>query len=304
MDFHAFDLVIGYISGFVGLTLAVSLFAWPSRDRSAFWLAFIVLALSATLGLRAWAIETSSPKLLALSYTLSALLPALMVLLYEERFLISLPGLFKAEVLGFTFLFFATSDLAVSPIGPWWQLGLLVFLMSTSIYFLIILREENAPHISRAMVAFSFACLVLILANAGQFIYLFGTLRPEGPLAGYALLILAHALTQNFFADRPFRIIHELKYLAGYAIFAAIATGLLSVGGVTIITDTQFYSAASLLFAFILAFTTVFTQIVAASDIGQTFSTTDGREPSVGFMRSISRRFYRGSKFDPDQKHV
>lgn len=191
---------------------------------------------------------------------------------------------FKGEVLLFTLLFLATSQVAHSAVGYWWHLGLLLYLFGTAIYFTLLLFEEGSAIMAWATSLFAFVCLLITIAYSSDLIFIFGSVRTAATLAAYALLIFTHTLSQIYFADRPFSLRHEMKQFLAYGVFATLATGLLSLSGIMIITDIQFYSTAFLLFAFIMAFQTVFTQIVAAAD--------------------ISRRFYRGSKYDPDRKRV
>jgi hypothetical protein len=145
MDFQAFEIALGFLAGFVGLTSAIALMTWPARDRATFFLGALLLLLAFALGLRSWALSVNSLQLLSLAHATPALLPAALLLYYQERFRRQLPRFFKLEVLAFTFLLFATSKLSISPIGVWWHLALFMYLLSAAVYFLISVHEEKAP---------------------------------------------------------------------------------------------------------------------------------------------------------------
>jgi hypothetical protein len=290
MDFTAFETILGYLAGFTAVCFSLSLLTTPPREGQSanpVWFALVVATIGLGFGMH-------SPLFFAMA-------PALFTPLIESFLPEKLSRFFKVEILAFTFLFVAFSDLTNTPFTAYWKFAFCFYLLSLAIYFYI--AADTRSLLRRCAGLSAFAISVFILIQSAQLMLPPSThdsvfRQSLGTnIAIFGFLIVLHSFTLSVLSLTPFHLIQQLKRLIAYGVFSVVASGLLTLSEAALLTETQFYTATLLLFALLLVGVTFFTLINRAAT--QKFALIENLR-----QLAVNQKSFRDLEYDPDQKQI
>lgn len=236
--------------------------------------------LGLTFGFRSYYWEHPADTLLPLPFMTLSLLPVAIATTFEQLTRIRTPRVFKALIL-FSGTGFSIAALVARSFEGWkletalfenrfWMTALLIYYIGTAVYLLALFLKlrssfepsKNEGRILREIIYFGSFALIYQTMTWIQMPAIGSEI--VSAVSAFLFLIFSYNVG-NIHSRHEFRSSSdEARTLLVFLICSLLGGGILFLGGVTVISASQYYSAAGLIFACTLMFSTIYSQTLLA----------------------------------------